>query len=148
MVEIHSIDGRDFRKHAHRSFGGTSAEGQLRRHAVIGCWDGCGLRGYDDGSGRCLLQDGEIVADCIKCKTSLVQAKVHVLTDKLLVKLTECHIVSSITLLDEQYQCQASVLVVWERAFLVVDADSIVRLRVMRPMMGALPFLSNPLFLR
>ena len=43
---------------------------------------------------------------------------------KLLVKLTECHIVSSITLLDEQYQCQASVLVVWQRAFLVVDADS------------------------
>ena len=54
----------------------------------------------------------------------LVQAKVHVLTDKLLVKLTECHIVSSITLLDEQCQCQASVLVVWKRAFLVVDADS------------------------
>jgi hypothetical protein len=41
-----------------------------------------------------------------------------------LVKLTECHIVSSITLLDEQSQCQASVLVVWQRAFLVVDADS------------------------
>ena len=61
------------------------------------------LESYSAG----LLQDGEIVADCIKCKTSLVQAKVHVLTDKLLVKLTECHIVSSITLLDEQSQCQA-----------------------------------------
>ena len=78
------------------------------------------LEGYSAG----LLQNGEIVADCIKCKSSLIHAEVHILTDKLLVKLTECHIVSSITLLDEQSQGQAGVLVVWQRAFLVVDADS------------------------
>ena len=77
-------------------------------HEMITLGVSC-LESYSAG----LLQDGEIVADCIKCKTSLVQAKVHVLTDKLLVKLTECHIVSSITLLDEQSQGQASVLVVW-----------------------------------
>ena len=88
-------------------------------HKMITLGVSC-LESYSAG----FLQDGEIVADCIKCKTSLVQAKVHVLTDKLLVKLTECHIVSSITLLDEQSQCQTGVLVVWERAFFVVDADS------------------------
>ena len=74
-------------------------------HEMITLGVSC-LESYSAG----LLQDGEIVADCIKCKTTLVQAKVHLLTDKLLVKITECHIVSSITLLDEQSKSQARVL--------------------------------------
>lgn len=55
-MEIHRIDGRDIGKHAHRSFGGTSIEGQLRRHATVGCWHGCGIRGLGDGGGRCFRQ--------------------------------------------------------------------------------------------
>ena len=78
------------------------------------------LESYSTG----LLQDGEIVADCIKCKSSLIQAKVHVLTDKLLVKFTESHIVRTIAFLYKQSQCQASVLIVGQRTYLIVDADS------------------------
>ena len=80
---------------------------QLEVHEMVALGVSC-LESY---SAR-LLQYGEIVAHSVKRKPSLVHAKVHVLTDELLVKFPESHIVRTVAFLDEQSQCQASVMIV------------------------------------
>ena len=69
-----------------------------------------------------LLQDGEIVAHGLVGQSAVIQTVVLKVTDELLVELPEGKVVGLELLSDECLQTAAGVLIVGNRALLVVDA--------------------------
>ena len=70
-----------------------------------------------------VVEDGEIVGECMKWKRCVVEGKVDVVRDKVVVKVREWEMVSWIRVVEEEWECEGSVVVVWEGGFVVVDGD-------------------------